>query len=581
MQRRELVDRDRDPRSPERGQFAFVQALIREVAYNTLSRKDRKARHLAAARYFEQLGSDELASALANHYLAAHQDATEGAEADALAAQARIALRAAAERAVALGAHDQAVMFYEQAVGVTPEKAEQAELWAKAGQAASRAARHARAEELFTNAIGLYTAVGDRTGAAAATGALGWGLLNDRHNRRALELLDGALSEYGDLWPDPAIVLLKVQLARACLQADQNERSLQLADEAIAEAERSDLVPIIASAFNAKGGALGNLGRLREGIALLQAGEELARANGLEETLLGSLVLGGFLLGEVDNAAALAKTREGMAHARRTGHRAILMVFINNFGYTGFLVGEWEAALAEMGAALAEELGLGDRIWLSSNALIVRACRGEDVSAELAELDRLAAEHGDEEMSIPILDTNANAALAAGRLQEARGYWIRATELTTTYSAMSFYQAARPALWEGRLDQVTADLAAIDATGIHGRVIDVRRTTVRAGIAALEGRTAEAVAGYREAIRAWHELGMTWDEALTGLDMATVLDPSDPHVRAVAQSTREILVRLGAQPFIERLDSAMAREATPLAAPARSEQGILAGGEPA
>ena len=46
----------RDPRSPERGQYAFVQALIREVAYNTLARRDRKARHLAAARYFEASG---------------------------------------------------------------------------------------------------------------------------------------------------------------------------------------------------------------------------------------------------------------------------------------------------------------------------------------------------------------------------------------------------------------------------------------------------------------------------------------------------------------------------------------------
>jgi predicted ATPase len=70
--RRELFTQERDSRSPERGQYAFVQALIREVAYNTLARKDRKARHLAAARFFEGLGSDELAGALAGHYLAAH-----------------------------------------------------------------------------------------------------------------------------------------------------------------------------------------------------------------------------------------------------------------------------------------------------------------------------------------------------------------------------------------------------------------------------------------------------------------------------------------------------------------------------
>ena len=56
-------------------------------------------RHLAAARYYEALGDDELAGALASHYLAAHEASDEGAEADAVAAQARLALTAAAERA--------------------------------------------------------------------------------------------------------------------------------------------------------------------------------------------------------------------------------------------------------------------------------------------------------------------------------------------------------------------------------------------------------------------------------------------------------------------------------------------------
>jgi len=41
LARRELVIRDVDPRSPERGQFAFVQSLVREVASSTLARRDR------------------------------------------------------------------------------------------------------------------------------------------------------------------------------------------------------------------------------------------------------------------------------------------------------------------------------------------------------------------------------------------------------------------------------------------------------------------------------------------------------------------------------------------------------------
>lgn len=51
--------------------------------------------------------------------------------------------------------------------------------------------------------------------------------------------------------------------------------------------------------------------------------------------------------------------------------------------------------------------------------------------------------------------------------------------------------------------------------------------------------------------------------------MATLLDPSEPEVRAVAESAREILVRLEANPFIARLDAATSRPTAPTATPAR------------
>ena len=71
---RELLRRENDARNPEFGQYGFVQALTREVAYNTLSHRDRKRRHLAAARFFEALGNEELVGALAGHYLAAYRN---------------------------------------------------------------------------------------------------------------------------------------------------------------------------------------------------------------------------------------------------------------------------------------------------------------------------------------------------------------------------------------------------------------------------------------------------------------------------------------------------------------------------
>ena len=52
--RKELLTLQTDPRSPERGQYGFLQALVQRVAYETLARRDRKARHLAAAGYLER-----------------------------------------------------------------------------------------------------------------------------------------------------------------------------------------------------------------------------------------------------------------------------------------------------------------------------------------------------------------------------------------------------------------------------------------------------------------------------------------------------------------------------------------------
>jgi class 3 adenylate cyclase/tetratricopeptide (TPR) repeat protein len=574
--KRELLGLEVDPRSAERGQYVFVQALIREVAYNTLSKKDRKLRHLAAARHFEQLGSDELASALAGHYLAAYHNAPAGPEADALAAQARVALKAAVGRAAALGAHDQVVSFVEQALTVTDDPVEQAELLETAAQSASVAVRVERAEDLFRRAIELHTQIGDRVGTARATGAFGWHLLNARSDQAALAVLSGALAEYGDLWPDPVIVLLKIQLARAYLQAEDHGRALALTDEALAAAEHADLLPIIARALLSKGVALGSTGRLREAHALIEAGEKLARDSGLTETLLGALVVSGYQLGEIDHEAAYQKYREGLELARRVGHRAMALQFANNIGYTGFLAGEWSEALAALEAALTDDLDPASRVWLMSNALIIRASLGEPIDDGLAEMDRLVESHGDPNLVFPTLDTRANAALAAGRLAEARANWHQLGH-ASSHAPSAFYQAARPALWASDVAAYREDAAAVDATGFHGRVVEARRATLSAGLAALEGRHGEAVGLYRAALAAWRELHVTWEEALTGIDMVSVLDPSQPEVSAAGASTREILVRLGAQPYLERLEAALSR--SPVSAPAAAAEPVSAAGE--
>jgi tetratricopeptide (TPR) repeat protein len=556
--RRELLTRDVNPRSPERGQYAFVQALIREVAYKTLAKKDRKARHLAAARFFEQLGSDELAGVLAGQYLAAHENASVGPEADALAVQARLALRGAAERAVALGAHDQAIEFLEQALTVTSDPAEQADLLLRAGESATAAARGDKADTFLRQAVELSTRTGDRKAAARATAALGWSLLSRKASQAALTLLETATAEYDELWPDAVAVELKERLARAYVANEQHQRAMEVADEALVAAEHADLVPVLARLLIDKGSAFGNLGRLREAIALINAGEELARDNGLNQELLDALVIGAYHRSEIDQMAALASYREGLALARRLGQRQYVFRFVNNVGWTSFLAGDWDGALVELDAALTEDLDDPRRVHLLANALIVRALRGEQVSEGMAELERLTSDITDPDLLLQLVWARATVALVAGLLAEARSAWRRAASLSASQAPVALYEAGRSALWARDTVAAREDLAALDATGFHGRVVEARRTTLRAGLAALEVDRVEALSLYRDALRSWRDLRLPWDEALTGVTMATLLDPTEPEVRVAVDSTREILVRLRATPFLERLDAAVA-----------------------
>ena len=84
-----MLDQDVDPRSPERGQYHFVQSVIQEVAYSTLSKAARRAKHLACARWYESLDEDELAGVVADHYLEAYRAEPGAADAEEIADRAR------------------------------------------------------------------------------------------------------------------------------------------------------------------------------------------------------------------------------------------------------------------------------------------------------------------------------------------------------------------------------------------------------------------------------------------------------------------------------------------------------------
>jgi tetratricopeptide (TPR) repeat protein len=157
-----------------------------------------------------------------------------------------------------------------------------------------------------------------------------------------------------------------------------------------------------------------------------------------------------------------------------------------------------------------------------------------------------------------VYNARGTVALAAGRLADAQREFGRAIEAQPN-DTDAVLLMAHAALWTGDVPGAAAALAALVATGLHTPAVEARSATVRAGLAAGEGRRDEALALYRDALRRWRELGFVLDEALTAIDMATLLDPAAPEVRAALDSAREILTRVGAGPFLARLEAAMGR----------------------
>jgi tetratricopeptide (TPR) repeat protein len=222
--------------------------------------------------------------------------------------------------------------------------------------------------------------------------------------------------------------------------------------------------------------------------------------------------------------------------------------------------------------ALAEEMAVRDRVMLLNNDVIIRASRGETVDGGIAEVASLAAGMSGPDATAVVADPTANAALAAGNLQKAHDEFLQIADDDISMAPEYLYRAAHPALWLRDRAAAVALLARLEEVGGGGPTPDARLATVRAGIAALEGKTVEAMALYREALRGWRETNSVWEEVQTGLDMAELLDRDEPEVASVVASTRAILERLGAKPYLARLD-ALARANKPtVAAEARPAQ---------
>jgi len=139
----------------ERGSYGFAQNLLRQVAYDTLSRRDRKARHLTVAAHLRAAfpgDGEEVTDVIARHYLDALDAVPGDPDAGQIRGKAIAALTRAAERAVRTGAPARAAASYAAAArlsqgGAPDGRQGAAALWEHAAGAALTGAGWAGAVE--------------------------------------------------------------------------------------------------------------------------------------------------------------------------------------------------------------------------------------------------------------------------------------------------------------------------------------------------------------------------------------------------------------------------------------------------
>ena len=557
LSKRELLEISVDPVSPERGQYGFVQSVIREVAYDTLSRRDRRARHLAAARYFEGLGEDELAAVLSTHYLAALEATDPGPEADALRIQARLALSGAAERAVALGATDQALVLLNQALAITDSPAERAGLLERAADAADIEGRYEQAMRLGYESIEVYEAAGDRTGVARTSALMGGILADASMIDETIAFLRPAIEQADRPEDEEYRADMLARLSRAHMRLTEFAEAVERADEALAIAEPLKLSRIIAEAFVNKAAALAGVGRLKEPVVLMTAAVEMAHEAGdvaLELRARNNLAA---VQGSDDGNAALRVGREAYRLATRLGIRQMSTWLVGAIGLGAYHEAlDWDSAIADIEAELAGSQSDIDRRRLLMTAELFHTMRGEDTGESQAHRDAIGLDSADPDVVFWDRVLPAHAALVAGRFDEALPIYRDAISLNSQNTSEARVGLLLAAHLARDPEAAREGVAEIAEEAFAGMYIEGARAWAEAGAAALAGRSDAALASYHVAVERFGRNGSRISVAMAQLSALAVL-PDERSIDGWADEVRERFETVRSPALLERLDEVL------------------------
>jgi class 3 adenylate cyclase/predicted ATPase len=571
--RKEMLTLRTDPLSPERGQYGFLQDLVRRVAYDMMSRRDRRPRHLAAADHLISVAGEEdedVIEVIASHLLDAYQSAPDAADATAVRARAHESQVRAGERAASLGANQAAQRYFERAATLVDDEVVQAELIERAGLMAANGARIEEASGLFEDARRRFDDAGEVHASARVSARSAETMWDLGRLRDGLTIMDEAFELLSEDAPDADLAQLAAQIGRFAFFFGDSDVGSKRIEAALAIAEELDLPEVYSQALNTKALILGSRGRLRESRALLREALAVAVEHDKPSAAMRAHNnLADFMCQDDRYAEAQRHIDDGLALARRVGNRYWEQVFLG-FIYPRYALGAWSEALASMdelggwdehiqarvaftqgfvafGVGIRIHQGDGDAAdrLLSSFSILADSA---DVQ-ERAEYDTALAIKRSAEGDHAGARETAEVAMKAGSELGPDDYRVTESRVVAIHAAIALND----------LDGAEAMIAnsGVDRPGQRRHFQLAHAMRARAAIETARGETAGVEDARKGAIGLFREIDYPFWTAITQYEHAAWLREQGRTADAepFVADARVIFTGLGAQPWLDRLDA--------------------------
>ena len=564
--RKEVLGLQSDPRSPEHGQYGFLQDLLRQVAYDTLPKKERRAKHLQAAEHLSgAMTEDEVAEVVASHLLEAYRIEPDAADSAQLMTKAQLALVHAGERAASLGASTEARRYFEQAGDLEADAPTQASALFRAGEMAMIEGRAEEAGPLFERSIARYESAGDTHAAARVQSWLAFSEQTLGKLEVGIERMERAYEVVSGDAPDGDLAMLLVRLGQAHFFAGDPERALPWIEQSLDVAEALQLPEMLARGWSVKGAVIAAR-RPEEARVLTQQALEMVLAHDVPRlawAMYSNLSDLGFQRDRYSDS--LRVLEQLLEFSRRTGNRRSEWFTLAEMTYALTMLGRWAEAFERLEELPDETLGRYAQLSSTlSGVLEIHLSRGDLDEARrlLARFDDLGASADAQERvaydaataAVRLAEGNAVEALA--KAEQAFDDGRSAIGIVGQDVKVGFLRGVEAALALGNATKADELLTLVEElpVGLRPPLLDAAAHRFRARLA---GDDPSADALFTRAAAQLRALELPFHLAVVLLEHGEWLaaqgrpDDAEPFVA----EARETFERLEATPWLERLDA--------------------------